>query len=611
VTIQNEVTKCTLGSTRIEYKKIAKEPKVRFESFYLGVRDFLERRLTDLDLEALGVLDRLLLFFFLDRRLGLRDFTATSSSPSAALGALGVLARRRELDLRLEAFGVLDRRRLDLREAERLLDDLGVFDRFFLERRRRLGVLLFFGVVISTSSTSDLGAFGVLALRREADRDRLLLALGVLDRRRDTDLLFEDLGVLDRFFLERRRLGVLAFFTSPSAAAFGALGVLARLADLRLEALGVLDRLLLFFFADRRLGFRDLLATSSSATSALGALGVLALRREVDRRFDALGVLERLLDFFLDRRRLGVRDFLAETSSPSGLGAFGVLAFLRDLERLLEAFGVLDLRLVRREVDRLLLDFGVLERRLDRRRFGVLDFLATTSSSAAAFFGALGVLALRRDPDRRLEALGVLDLRLVRREADLLRLDLGVLERRLDFRRLGVLDFFAETSSPSGFGALGVLALRREPDRRFEAFGVLDRREVDRREAERLFEDFGVLDRFLDRLRRGVLAFLTSPSSAFFALGAFGVLARRFAALRPLDALGVLDLRRLRRRRRAEVERLGSLGVRARRALLRLVAFAFLEGATSTSGWRARFLIPRSLFLFSSISALYASLAVT
>jgi len=370
----------------------------------------------------------------------------------------------------------------------------------------------------------------------------------------------------------------------------------------------------------------------------------LARRRLTDRDLDALGVLERLLgvlDRLLERRRLGLRTFLDASSSTAALGALGVRA--RRAERRLEALGVLD-------------------RLLDLRRFGVLDFLAFTSSSA---LGALGVRALRLDADRLrlLLAFGVLERRLVLREVDLLLEDLGVFDRFLDRRRLGVLDFlgaststaalgalgvralrreedrlldafgvlerrlllreadrllldlgvlerllarrrlgvfdFFASQSTAALGALGVLALRRELERRFEAFGVLDRR----RDTERLLEAFGVLDRFLDRRRLGVRDFLVT--SVVF--GALGVLARRLTAFRPFDALGVLDLRRL-RRRRADRERLGPLGVLERRGVrLRL---AFLAGL-GVASFRARFLIPISWFLFASISALYWSLSVT
>jgi len=441
------------------------------------VRDFLERRLTDLDLDAFGVLD-LLLERLLDlRRLGVRAFLGATSFASA-LGALGVLARR--ADRRREAFGVLDR----------LLD------------LRRFGVRLFLGF---TSSSATFGALGVLALRREADRLRLLLAFGVLERRlvlREADLLLDDFGVLDRF-LDRRRFGVLDFLGA------------------------------------------------SASVSVFGALGVLALRREEVRRLDALGVLDR--------------------------------------------------RLLLLDAERLLLDFGVLDRLLARRRLGVFDFLALSSVSVSAL-GALGVRAFRLELERRL-ALGVLDRRLDLRDADLLLLDLGVLERLFARRRLGVLDFFASPST-SGLGALGVRARRRDEERRLEALGVLERR----RETDRLLEDLGVFDRFLDRRRLGVRDFFGLSSASGF--GALGVLARRLTALRPFEALGVLDLRRLRRRRRVDRERLGALGVLDRRALLRFEALgvrlrlAFLVGF-EVSGLRARFLIPISLFLFSSISALY------
>jgi len=87
----------------------------------------------------------------------------------------------------------------------------------------------------------------------------------------------------------------------------------------------------------------------------------------------------------------------------------------------------------------------------------------------------LGVRARRREEERRLEAL-------------------GVLERFLDRRRLGVRAFLG--SSVVFFGALGVLARRLTALRPFEALGVLDLRRLRRRRADReRFGAFGVLDR--------------------------------------------------------------------------------------------------------------------
>jgi len=97
-------------------------------------------------------------------------------------------------------------------------------------------------------------------------------------------------------------------------------------------------------------------------------------------------------------------------------------------------------------------------------------------------------------------------------------------------------------------------------------------------------------------------------------LDALGVRLRRFALRRledlldlRLGALGVRD-RRLEERRdalRLDDLLLGAIGV--------LLRFAFfLEGDFEPLVLvRARFLIPISLFRFSSISALYSSLAVT
>jgi len=581
----------------------------------LGVLAF--RRLTERLLLAFGVLDlraeRLLeALGVLDLRLVARrflDLLGFSSPSAAAFGALGVLALRRLTDRLLLALGVLDLR------ADRFLEAFGVLERRFAARR----FLDLFG--FSSPSTAALGALGVLALRRLAER--LLLAFGVLDLRlaeRDLDAF----GVLLLRLLDDlrlRRFGLEADFmsTSESSATFlGALGVRAR----------------------RRLAERLLL---------LLALGVLDLRFEADLEAvldrEDLGVLERRLA----RRFLDLLGFVTSpsTSMASTLGALGVRARRRLEDRLLLALGVLDLRL---EADLDLDDLGVLERRFAARRF--LDRLGFSSPSTAAL-GALGVRALRRLTERLLLALGVLERRLADLDLD----DLGVLERRLAARRfLDLLGF----SSPSAvaLGALGVRARRRLTERLLLAFGVLDLRFEAERDTDRDLEARGVLERLLEARRRladrdleelgsldfgalGVLArrldarrFLdllgfSSPSAVVF-FGALGALARLLEALRFLEALGVLLLR-LRPARR-EVFVLGPLGVRARRRLterllltlgvllLRVDFLRDLLGALGLAGpsplaflasrvfllpERARFFLPRSLFLFASMSVLY------
>jgi len=434
----------------------------RFEA--LGVRDL---RLEERDLEALGVFD-----LRLDRRrLGVLDFDfITASSPSAAfLGALGVLALRRDadLDLLFEALGVLERRL-----ADRDLEALGVLDLRF--DRRRLGVLDFDFITASSPSTAFLGALGVLALRRDPERDRRLDALGVLD-----------------FLFERLRLGVLDFdfitASSPSTAFLGALGVLALRRDADrdrlLEAFGVLD----FLLAD------------------------------LDRLFEALGVL----DFLFERLRLGVLDFdFITTSSPSTafLGAFGVLALRRDADRdlLLEALGVLDFLLA--DLERLFEALGVLDFRFERLRLGVLDLDFITTSSEASGLGALGVLAFREED----------------RFADLL-LDfeaLGVLDLRLDARRVGVF-FLADRRT--AFGALGVRALLLEVDRvvlLLDALGARLLRLEALRRRDRFFGSLGDLallrrretDLLLLLLDLGVLLRRADRFFCFFLDGDLGAL---------------------------------------------------------------------------------------
>jgi len=157
-----------------------------------------------------------------------------------------------------------------------------------------------------------------------------------------------------------------------------------------------------------------------------------------------------------------------------------------------------------------------------------------------------------------------------------------------------------------GARALRALRLRRDflgadsspleaADLRLGALGVRARREEERREADlevdlvddRRFEAFGARAR---RRRRTALRPADLRRLPFF--GPFGVRARR-ADLR-LEAERVVLL-------------LADRGVLARRLLLleRLAFFALPAEASL----RARFfLTPISLFLFSSISALYASL---
>jgi len=458
------------------------------------------------------------------------------------LGALGVRALRRlaERLLLLLAFGVLDLRLVDAREADLDRDALGVLERRFVARR--FAALLGF----SSPSVVFLGALGVLALRRLTDR--LLLALGVLERRLEADLNLDALGVLERRLVARRFLDFLGF-SSPS-----------------------------------------------TATGFLGALGVLALRRLEERLLLAFGVL----DLRLVARRL---DFLGFSSPSTALafaldlfGALGVLALRRLDDLRLLALGVLD----RRE-DRLREALGVLDRRLVARRF--LAFLGFSSPSAAAF-GAFGVRARRRLTDLLLLALGVLDLRLdADREAERDFEALGVLERLFEARRrLADRDF--EELGSLDLGAFGVRARRRLADRLLLllALGVLDLRLA----ARRFFDLFG----------------FSSPSAVVFFLGALGAFARRLEALRFLDALGSLLLRR----RPALRDLFGALGVRALRRLaerlflafgVRLLRLDFLRdrlgafgvagpaatgssatGPSATLAGLAFFLVPCTLFLF-------------
>jgi len=223
---------------------------------------------------------------------------------------------------------------------------------------------------------------------------------------------------------------------------------------------------------------------------------------------------------------------------------------------------------------------GVLERRFELRReerlLADLDF---------DLLGAFGVLARRanffRDADR----------------LTLLLVAFGVLLRRFELRRR---DALLEVL----FDRLGAL-------------GVLLRRDVLFRETERLtlLEAFGVLD--LRELRREVRRLvLREALRDLDFLGALGVRERRedlFLDVLLLDlfllSLGVRERRARRLEDRLLVERdvdldfFGALGVRD------LFCF-FFDGVFFVSE-RARFLIPINLFLFSSISALYASRAVT
>jgi len=240
---------------------------------------------------------------------------------------------------------------------------------------------------------------------------------------------------------------------------------------------------------------------------------------------------------------------------------------------------------------------------------------------------------------------------LERREADLVvdRLFDAFGARALRARRRRRLDFFPVLlSSPEvaaerldlRLGALGVEA-------RLADFLLLDRRRDVDREAERLFEALGALALRARRFRRDFFPELASESDAAdfdLRLGALGVEARRDDLLlerreadlveeRRLEALGALALRRrvtarrpaerLRRllrlgpfgvrallAERLELRRLAERGLLARREDFRLAdRFAFFA-FTGVSSLRARFLIPMSLFLLASISALYASLSV-
>jgi len=295
------------------------------------------------------------------------------------------------------------------------------------------------------------------------------------------------------------------------------------------------------------------------------------VRREVDLETDRL--LEALGARALRARRRR-RAFFPEApdSSPEEtaerdlrLGALGVDARRVDLR--------LERREVEREAERLFEAFGARALRARRRRrdfFGALDSSPEDTADRALRLGALGVEARRAD------------LLLERREVDL------------------------------------------EVDRRFDALGARARRAARRRREDFLLvlvsspED--AADRFLD-LRLGALGVRARRTERRrevdfdfdFAFDAFGARALRLrvTALRPAERrrlrLGALGVRAL-RADRLELLRLEDLGVLARRAdfflLLERLAFLVFAGVPSL---RALFLIPISLFLFASISALYSS----
>merc|ERR1719283_557933 len=187
------------------------------------------------------------------------------------LGALGVRARRADLfeERRLLDLGVRARREdlLVERLEERRFEDLGARA---LRRARRfpLRELLFLDEASLLEVTLLLGALGVRARRAdflvEREAERRLLDLGVRARREDllVERRFEDLGARAlrraRRLLLRERLFLVEASLSEVTLLFGALGVRARRADLRLEErrarlaffafLGALSERALFFF---------------------------------------------------------------------------------------------------------------------------------------------------------------------------------------------------------------------------------------------------------------------------------------------------------------------------------------------------------------------------
>jgi len=292
--------------------------------------DFRLERLLDLRLGAFGVLDR--------RLERLRDTERDAERLTLLLEAFGVLLRlalrrRRDFDFLspeprlLGALGVRARRLEDFRDFDRLallLDALGVRLRRLDLRRDELRLLLFFG------------ALGVrerrFELLREAD---LLLDADLLF---DADLLLDALGVLLRLFFEDLRLADRDVLRLPLLFFLGAFGVRARRLLLFRDELRFLDlgvRLLrldfgreAFFDFFFELTFDSTSDTSLRATLRLGALGVLArrleLRRDTDLDTDLDSDLLELLFEALGVRllRLALRrldDFLDR------LGAFGVL----------------------------------------------------------------------------------------------------------------------------------------------------------------------------------------------------------------------------------------------------------------------------------------------
>jgi len=302
----------------------------------------------------------------------------------------------------------------------------------------------------------------------------------------------------------------------------------------------------------------------------------------------------------LNKRLYSCLSIGASVSIGSGSTTLGDLAFLDvfDLDLLLVVFD-LDLLAFR---DELFPDFELLfdlflelldfferfdlrdfERDLLLDFFGIRDFRVLLEPRLAErdllrdFFGALGVRARREDFFFEAERLTLFDtLRLELFEA------LGVRLRRLDLRRdadrLALLDFF---------GAIGVRLLRFEllrlvlfeADLFLDAFGVWLRRLELRLEADLLvLLDFGLL---------------------FF--GALGVRLRRLELTLEADRLVLLDF-----------DFFGAFGLLERLADRRFCFFLEGDFPLAFPSERARFfLIPISLFLFSSISALYWSRSVT
>lgn len=295
--------------------------------------------------------------------------TLRDASLLAALGVALRLAFLRatllDVELRLEAFGVLLFRRFDtlLRLTLRLLDLLEpfLFGLLGVAARRRLLLsdflrpFFFAALGVFALRLDDLRFldFGVALRLRDLLREALLDlfgAFGVLERR---PFRFFAFGVLLRFLLRRLTDRDLELF-------FGAFGVRAlRLLVLRfLELFGVLDFLL------RRETLRLVLRS--------GAFGVFDLLF-AERLFDRLGAL-------------GVRAFRLVLREEPFFAALGVRDFLELLR--LAFFGVaerLALRALRlREVEALRLgDFGFLE---DRRLLTLFCFFLDGDLGAPLVF---------------------------------------------------------------------------------------------------------------------------------------------------------------------------------------------------------------------------------